>query len=158
MLADNKLSSMSTWNFELLTNEIEILLEMDFHVETTGFSTAEIDIMLDGYKEPETPDNEFLEPDDIDDEGTIVTRAGDIWCLDTHRLFCGDATKDGSYQKVMLEGELAQMCVTDPPYNVKIDKHVCGNGKIKHAEFIMASGEMNQKEFTEYLGIENKNS
>jgi len=43
------------------------------------------------------------------------------------------------------------MIFTDPPYNVAITGHVCGVGKIKHREFAMASGEMSQSEFTNFL-------
>ena len=44
------------------------------------------------------------------------------------------------------------MVFTDPPYNVPIDGHVCGSGRIKHREFAMAAGEMSQEEFTAFLG------
>jgi hypothetical protein len=37
---------------------------------------------------------------------------------------------------------------TDPPYNVKVDGHICGSGAIKHREFAMASGEMREDDFT----------
>ena len=30
----------------------------------------------------------------------------------------------------------------DPSYNVKIDGHVCGSGKVKHREFALATGEI----------------
>jgi DNA modification methylase len=40
---------------------------------------------------------------------------------------------------------------TDPPFNVKIDGHATGNGKIRHREFAMASGEMNEVEFQSFL-------
>ena len=50
-----------------------------------------------------------------------------------------------------MRGELAQMAITDPPYNVPIAGHVCGNGKVKHEEFAMASGEMSSTEFVEFL-------
>jgi DNA modification methylase len=48
--------------------------------------------------------------------------------------------------------QLAQMVFTDPPYNVKIDGHVCGLGTVKHQAFKMASGEMSEEEFIEFLG------
>jgi DNA modification methylase len=51
----------------------------------------------------------------------------------------------------LMAGELAQMVITDPPYNVPIDGHVCGLGKVKHAEFAMASGEMSEAEFESFL-------
>jgi len=50
-----------------------------------------------------------------------------------------------------MQGDLARMIFTDPPYNVKIDGNVCGTGKIKHREFAMASGEMDKVSFTAFL-------
>jgi DNA modification methylase len=45
----------------------------------------------------------------------------------------------------------ARAVFTDPPYNVKIDGHVCGSGTVKHREFAMASGEMDAAAFTAFL-------
>jgi DNA modification methylase len=50
-----------------------------------------------------------------------------------------------------MAGETARMVFTDPPYNVRIDGHVCGLGAVKHAEFAMATGEMSEAEFTSFL-------
>ena len=47
--------------------------------------------------------------------------------------------------------ETARMVFTDPPYNVRIDGHVGGAGKIEHREFATASGEMSQDQFTQFL-------
>jgi DNA modification methylase len=82
--------------------------------------------------------------------GPAVTKPGDVWQIGPHRLICGDATKPETYAQV-LEGEIAQMVFTDPPYNVRIEGHVSGLGKAKHREFAMASGEMTQVEFTIFL-------
>lgn len=46
-----------------------------------------------------------------------VTRPGNIWCLDRHRLLCGNATVQQSFEQLM-QGEMAAMVFTDPPYNV----------------------------------------
>jgi len=43
------------------------------------------------------------------------------------------------------------MVFSDPPYNVPVDGHVGGLGKVHHEEFAMASGEMSQEEFTAFL-------
>lgn len=45
----------------------------------------------------------------------------------------------------------AALVFTDPPYNVPIDGHATGNGKAKHREFAMASGEMSPGQFTQFL-------
>jgi len=50
-----------------------------------------------------------------------------------------------------MDGEAARMVFSDPPYNVKIDGHVGGSGKVKHREFAMASGEMTKAEFIAFL-------
>jgi DNA modification methylase len=67
-----------------------------------------------------------------------------------HRLICGDSTDPDTYAR-LLEGAEAQMIFTDPPYNVPIEGHVSGLGKVKHREFAMASGEMSEAEFTTFL-------
>ena len=50
-----------------------------------------------------------------------------------------------------MSDERARVVFADPPYNVKIDGHVCGTGSIKHREFAMATGEMTEEEFTNFL-------
>ena len=101
----------------------------------------------------------FVEPGANDPDDALmmevpkepVSQLGDEWRLDEHRLLCGDALEPGSYA-ALLEGEPAQMSISDVPYNVPIDGHVCGGGKIKHREFAMALGEMTAPQFTAFLG------
>ncbi len=49
-IADNKLTELGKWSFELLNLEFSELrnLDLDFNLEITGFETAEIDLILDG--------------------------------------------------------------------------------------------------------------
>jgi DNA modification methylase len=63
---------------------------------------------------------------------------------------CGDARIDGHYAR-LLEGESADLVLTDPPFNVRVDGNVSGLGKVRHEEFAMASGEMSKAEFTAFL-------
>jgi DNA modification methylase len=79
-----------------------------------------------------------------------ITQAGDLWALGKHRILCGDALDNASYER-LLGGEKADFVFTDPPYNVPIEGHVCGKGAIHHREFAMASGEMSAQEFTGFL-------
>jgi len=148
VIADNKLALLSDWDKAQLKAELEILMHTEFDIETTGFSTAEIDLMLDGQSEPDKADSDDLQESDVRPD--VISQEGDLWLLGGHRLLCADALSPASFEAVM-QGELAQMIVTDPPYNVPIEGHVCGTGKIKHAEFAMASGEMSSKEFTAFL-------
>lgn len=146
-LADNRIALDSTWDEELLALEFEALRIDGVDLELTGFEAAEIDLMIDAERgEPADPADEMVP----DDEGPGVSRPGDLWLLGEHRILCGDATKDESYERLMA-GERARMVFTDPPYNVPIDGHVCGLGSVKHREFAMASGEMSRAEFTAFL-------
>ena len=81
---------------------------------------------------------------------TAITRAGDVWKLDKHRVSCGNALHDGTYRTLMGSKRAAGV-FTDPPFNVRIDGHATGNGAIQHREFVMASGEMSEAEFVSFL-------
>lgn len=150
VLADNKLALNAGWDEELLAEELKALLDvdLDFDVEITGFSVAEIDSLVEGLipEEPGDPDDDVVPSVDSDRR----CRAGDIWQLGMHRLICGSALDAGTVEALMA-GEKATMVFTDPPYNVPIDGHVGGSGAIKHREFAMASGEMSKAEFTSFL-------
>ncbi len=52
---------------------------------------------------------------------------------------------------LLMPGERAAMVFNDPPYNVPIDGHVSGKGRVKHREFVQASGEMSEFAFTRFL-------
>ena len=148
ILADNKLAENAGWDNELLSLELEGLLEMDFDVGVIGFSTTEIDLIFN--------DNNSNTSDDTLDEvppiesALPVTRLGDLWQLGKHKLLCGDARVLNDIKKLCGEQSISLM-FTDPPYNVKIDGHVSGLGQNKHREFAVASGEMNQEQFVTFL-------
>ncbi|PTM41707.1 DNA modification methylase [Bosea sp. 124] len=147
-LADNRLAELAGWDNELLKIELSHLIEIDFDVELTGFETAQIDLILsaDEAPAPKADPADAVAPV----AAQAVTRRGDLWLLGDQRIFCGDARERTDYDRLM-GGELAQMTFTDPPYNVRIDGHVGGLGKIKHRPFPMASGEMSKSEFTDFL-------
>lgn len=145
-LADNKIALNAGWDPEILTAEIEFLTSIDFDLDLTAFEAGEIDVLLDGQDGPSKGDT----TPETNPEIPGVTRSGDIWLLERHRLICGDATSADDFARLMA-GETARMVFTDPPYNVPIDGHVCGQGAIKHREFVMASGEMSEAEFIAFL-------
>ena len=148
VISDNKLPEKATWDFALLSGHMKELIDIDFDVELTGFSTGEIDILLD------EPAADNADPADVIDEsilqGPAVSLPGDSWVLGRHRIYCGDALQATSY-RALLGDERAQMVVTDVPYNVPINGHACGRGKKRHREFAMASGEMSETEFIAFL-------
>jgi hypothetical protein len=45
----------------------------------------------------------------------------------------------------LMDGAKADLVITDPPYNVAIDGHASGLGRVHHREFVMASGEMSAR-------------
>jgi len=148
-IADNRLSEMSSWDEPLLAIQLKELSEVDlsFDIEATGFTVGEIDLYIEGFDSLESAEDE---PEVIVKEGNAVTKLGDLWLLGEHRLYCGNSQEEKSFEYLM-QGKLAGICITDPPYNVKVDGHVGGKGKIKHREFAMASGEMSEGEFTAFL-------
>lgn len=150
-LADNKIAQSAGWNMELLAAELHHLceVEVDFDVTVTGFAPAEIDLLIESM-EPADADTKADVIPDAPSSGEISVRRGDLWLLGSHRLLCGDATNPDDVGTLMA-GDRAQMVFIDPPYNVRIDGHVCGSGRIKHPEFVMASGEMSAAEFTDFL-------
>lgn len=100
---------------------------------------------------PETTGQKEIVEDEFDEPLPVdpVTKPGDYYELNSHRLLCADSTDMHAVERLM-SGQLAQMVFTDPPYNVKV-KDIGGLGKIKHEEFKMASGEMNKSRFTRFL-------
>lgn len=149
VIADNRLPERAVWDFELLQEHFKKLIEIDFEVELTGFSTGEVDLLMDGKAAPASADPS----DDLSGltlDGPAVSATGDLWELGPHRLLCGDALHDESYE-ALLKGELAQMIVTDPPFNVRIQGHAMGRGRVRHREFAMASGEMSEPAFGTFL-------
>ena len=149
MIADNKLTDRSSWNDATLAVELKELSELalDFDIEATGFETPEIDLRiqsLDAAEETEKADAFHIAKD------PPVSALGDRWTLGRHRLLCGSALDELTY-KALFDGEQAAAVFTDSPYNVPIEGHASGKGQIVHREFPMASGEMSEAEFTDFL-------
>lgn len=148
VLADNKLALNAGWDQDLLAIEFQALIDLDFDVTVTGFSLAEIDLTLDQAREASTGTADGA--DQVPAAGVAVTRVGDLWHLGRHRLLCGDAQSPADVAR-LLGGNRADLIFTDPPYNVPVNGHVSGLGRITHREFAFASGEMSPAEFTQFL-------
>ena len=150
MLADNKIALNAGWDNELLANELADLSEMElsFDIDLTGFEIGEVDIII-GDASDGTQDEAEIAPEP-DPDATVITRRGDLWQLGSHKILCGDAPNPDHVKRLM-GNELVDVGFTDPPYNVKINGHVSGAGKIKHREFAEAAGEMSREAFTAFL-------
>lgn len=107
-LAHNKTAELSTWDAELLPAEISGIHEYD--MSEFGFIPPAETGIEDDYEEPE----ENKEP---------TSKRGQVWLLGDHRLICGDATDPDDMRRLMA-GDAADLCVTDPPYNVALGWHM----------------------------------
>ena len=147
-LADNRLAELASWDQDLLAIELAGIIEIDeVGIELLGWETAEIDLLLDGERI-----NNAADPvDEVPELPKVpVSETGDLWLLEPHRLLCGSSLDAGNWA-ILMDGQAAAMAFTDAPYNVPVLGHVCGLGKVSHAEFAMASGEMSGPEFTSFL-------
>lgn len=149
VIADNRLAEKAGWDKQMLALELQGLIDLNFDVDLTGFDTSEIDLLMDEARITPLPDD-AEEPIPEPRPEAVVCSKGDVWVLGSHRLICGDSTDPATYQ-ALLEGQKAEFVFTDPPYNVPIDGHVSGLGKVRHREFAMASGEMTPPQFTSFL-------
>lgn len=114
ILADNKLAEQAGWDKDLLAIEVADLTALGVDLTGIGFDATEIDALL-GRTEPDPREDEVPEP-----PITPVSRPGDLWVMNGHRLLCGDATSAGDVGRLL--GNLRpHLMVTDPPYGVTYD-------------------------------------
>ena len=119
-----------------------IELDLTFDLEVTGFTAPEIDALMFEDNASDHGDDVSLPP------ARATSQIGDLWLLGSHRLLCGDATNPEAL-KILMSGQEARVVFSDPPYNCKVQGHVTGSGH--HGEFVSASGEMSEEEFTDFL-------
>lgn len=115
-LADNKTGELADWDLGLLPAELLQLQELDYDLDTLGFSPDDLAQILEG-----DPAEGLNDPDAIPeppDEAT--TQPGDLWLLGEHRLLCGDSSKPEDLDRA-LDGAPIHLVNTDPPYNVKVE-------------------------------------
>lgn len=113
VIADNQITANSGWDEELLKQELAELDALDFDLELMGFSDEELEgLLLLAEPEGQTDDDGLPEP-----EEHPVSQPGDLWILGDHRVLCGSATESADVA-ILMDGLLADMVFTDPPYNV----------------------------------------
>jgi hypothetical protein len=149
-LALNRITDDAEWGRAALKLEFSdiLVLAPQIELEDTGFEIGEIDVHLDGGRGVDQEDDAPVPA--IEGDAPPVARVGDLWVLGDHRLLCADAL-DGESYKRLLRADKADMMFTDPPYNVPVEGHASGLGAVKHADFVMASGELSAAEFQSFL-------
>ena len=109
-LVDNKTAEYAEWDYDKLMEEIANIT--DFDMGEYEFNLIEEEDDLEKIVEDTPPDPEL--------EEEAISKPGDIYILGNHRLMCGDSTKEADVEKLM-DGAIADLVVTDPPYNVNIE-------------------------------------
>jgi DNA modification methylase len=150
-IADNKIAQNAGWDREILAAELpelaDILVVEGLDVSITGFAPVEIDQLATDFEEDSSDPADAVDPEW--EMAAPVTRLGDLWRLGHHRLLCGDARSTDEIARLM-DGGHAAMGFLDPPYNVRV-RDIVGRGRIKHAEFAVASGELCPAGFIDFL-------
>lgn len=127
-IADNSTSQVAQWDMEKLLSELQ-----DIDTDMSKYGLAEQMKALEKELEKEAEEDEYVIPETIEPR----VKLGEIWQLGKHRLMCGDSTKESDVKKLM-DGELADLIFTDPPYNVAIENSqgmTIENDDIEQAEF-----------------------
>jgi site-specific DNA-methyltransferase (adenine-specific) len=104
-LADNKTAELSTWDMDKLTTE---LAGINLDMSSFGFT--------DLSEAPEIVEDDF----NIELPEAPKAKTGDVYLLGRHRVMCGDSLSADDIQ-VLMDGALADMVCTDPPYNMKYE-------------------------------------
>ena len=123
-LMHNKSAELSSWDFDILGEELQELdfgdLELDWGVDLESKEPTEI-------IEDEVPE--------IDEENEPIAKLGDIWQLGEHRLMCGDSTDKASVE-LLMNGNKADLVFTDPPYGMKKEKDGVLNDNLNYDDLL----------------------
>lgn len=136
-LADNRAAELSDWDAEMLQQLSEE------HDIAPWFEQEDLDALLN-QAEHLDPVEGNTDPDEVPEPpAEPITKPGDLWILGNHRLLCGDSTNIQHVEKLM-DGQKADLWLTDPPYNVAYE------GKTKDA-LTIKNDSMSDQAFRQFL-------
>jgi DNA modification methylase len=147
-LAANKIQG--EWDDDKLA-ELIYSLKDEPDILDSGFSVNEVTEILATVMETNEDDADLSLPA----EGKAKSKLGDLYQLGEHRLLCGDATVRGAIDALM-DGKMAGMVFTDPPYNVDYTGGMGGDGK-QHGRRKILNDKMSNENFYEFLSSVCKN-
>jgi DNA modification methylase len=130
VIADNKLALNAGWDEARLAEELAGLQEVGFSFDAMGFDDAEVLELLT----PKAAKSGRTDPDAVPPApapAQTVTRVGDVWLCGPHRVMCGDSTVPAAVAQLM-GGSLADLLLTDPPYNVAYEGGTAAALKIEN--------------------------
>ena len=120
------------WDDEKLCS---LLLDLDlngYDFSLTGFTPSELEDLQVKLDVGEAVEDESFDADQaLKDAENPITKRGDLWILGNHRLLCGDARDENDLAKLM-NGQQADLYLTDPPYNVNYTGKTKGAMKIEN--------------------------
>jgi DNA modification methylase len=128
------MAALAGWDLSMLKIEVDDLRLQGFDIELTGFTEAELDKMMPPI---EAEDSE-KDPDEVPVVPDVAySKLGQIWCCGPHKIMCGSSTSKADWDALM-QGELADIQVCDPPYGVDYSSELAGkikNDNLKDEEF-----------------------
>lgn len=119
ILADNRLSETAAWDMELLKIELEGLEALNFDTEIAGFDAEAMEELGVEIGSSHTQAEAYEDDFDEDPPEETSVREGDIYQLGRHRLAVGSTADEAAMTRLM-NGALANMVFTDPPYGVAV--------------------------------------
>lgn len=148
IIADNKLALNAGWDEELLALELGELADMGFDLGLTGFSEGELaGLRIGPADEVEGLTDEDEVPEPLPNP---VSVAGDVWQLGPHRVMCGDSLSASDLDRLM-QGKLADMVWTDPPYLMDFTGAIDGQGNTRSKHRAIANDKLCKAEGEKFL-------
>ena len=134
-LVHNQLTTNTGYDEDILSAELEAL--GDFDMAQFGFAEGETLEDYEHVEEDTPPQPDYKEP--------ATVKLGQVWKLGEHRLMCGSSTDKASVSKLM-GGVLADLMLTDPPYNCAY-----GDAKKDHAHRLIENDDMPDDQYDEFI-------
>ena len=146
VIKDN--GSFGEWDYDVLANEWDDLPLADWGVPSWETETEEMANVTEEMAN--VTEDDF---DEEQDEIHVRCQKGDIWQLGDHRLMCCDST-DLETVKRLMGGALADLLLTDPPYNVDYGdetQKVMEKRKHRTDGLIVLNDNMKSEDFLRFL-------
>ena len=137
-IADNRTAELAEWDTDVLA---QLLEGMDSDLaDILSIDDLELPDSIDGGEQGEG----LTDPDEVPEPPEEpITQTGDLWLLGEHRLLCGDSTSAEDVGRLM-DGEKADMLLSDPPYGVSYV------GKTKES-LTIKNDQLDESSLTEFI-------
>jgi len=143
LVVDNRTTRIGQDDTTKITDILAELANTPIGLDGTGYGAADLDALIDELAGMTEPAELLTDPDEVPEDVETRCKPGDLWILGRHRLLCGDSTKADDVARLM-DGALADLYLTDPPYNVAYE----GGSKKRTA---IANDAMNTDSFRTFL-------